>query len=469
MESRAIGISVLAVVVAMLAVCLSVMPVRAEAGTEMTGPRNLTGESTAAGIRLSWDAPETGSPSGYRTVRRRPLEGENSLLVHVPDTGSDATEYTDRAVEDGVTYVYRVLGIDEAGVGPRSNFVRMGYTRPAGDSGAEGQSDSGSGSVPAKPVKVFAKVVQEGILITWEADAGDVTGYQILRRSPTQCEERLRVFVQDTMSTAGRWLDTEVEHGHKYVYRVKAINSNGVSKQSDYVRTHYYDRDFLAKSGDSGDSGLTPPVIRSVAAIGGKVLLEWDAPETGTATSYRIMRRAPHLCQDKFVIHVEDTGDTETVYVDSDVQMGKTYIYRIIAVNQAGFSDVSARSYKTVAPSAPALITVIAPRTVRPGTTDTMAVTASHLPLDDDPDTLDFTIRIDAMTLLDGEPDADADSCEGDGMGENHELWTVKSARTHIVFAFSDECARGEYRIKAVVLEGDGSEMLSLSWDHRVR
>ena len=45
--------------------------------------------------------------------------------MYVEDTGSVATSYTATDVTAGTRHVYRVNAINEAGVGKRSNFVRV--------------------------------------------------------------------------------------------------------------------------------------------------------------------------------------------------------------------------------------------------------------------------------------------------------------------------------------------------------
>ena len=87
-------------------------------------PTNLTARVSADGsITLSWDAPDDDSITGYRILRRRPTQGEDTLMVYVDDTGSTATTYTDTNVTAGIKHVYRVQAINSAGVGPRSNYV----------------------------------------------------------------------------------------------------------------------------------------------------------------------------------------------------------------------------------------------------------------------------------------------------------------------------------------------------------
>ena len=96
-------------------------------------PRNLTGTANADGtVTLRWDAPNDDSVSGYQILRRRPREGENTLLVLVNDTGSTDTEYTDNDVTPDVGHAYRVKAINAVGLGRQSKFVNVTPTQPAG-------------------------------------------------------------------------------------------------------------------------------------------------------------------------------------------------------------------------------------------------------------------------------------------------------------------------------------------------
>ena len=95
-------------------------------------PLNLTVAANEDGtVTLRWDDPDDDSITGYQILRRRPTKGEPTLLVHVNDTGSSATEYTDSDVTPNVRHVYRVKAINAAGLSSWSNFVRVTPTQPA--------------------------------------------------------------------------------------------------------------------------------------------------------------------------------------------------------------------------------------------------------------------------------------------------------------------------------------------------
>ena len=89
-------------------------------------PTNLTATVNADGeVVLNWDAPADDSITGYQILRRRPTEGEDSLLVYVETTGDTATTYTDTSVTAGVRHVYRVKAINAIGLSDQSNFARV--------------------------------------------------------------------------------------------------------------------------------------------------------------------------------------------------------------------------------------------------------------------------------------------------------------------------------------------------------
>ena len=91
---------------------------------------------------------------------------------------------------------------------------------------------------PAAPTNLTAVVNDDGtVTLSWDTPDDDtVTGYKILRRRPTIGEAKLLVYVADTGGTATTFTDTDVRAEVRHVYRVKAINTAGLGKWSNYVR-----------------------------------------------------------------------------------------------------------------------------------------------------------------------------------------------------------------------------------------
>ena len=100
--------------------------VEAEPTEPPLAPENLTATVNEDGsVTLNWEAPDDDSVTGYLILRRRPYEGEKTLLVYVENTGSTATTWTDTDVTAGTQHVYRVKAINDAGPGAQSNYVNV--------------------------------------------------------------------------------------------------------------------------------------------------------------------------------------------------------------------------------------------------------------------------------------------------------------------------------------------------------
>ena len=116
--------------------------------TEPPGPPlKLKGTANADGtVTLRWEAPDDDTVTGYQILRKRTSRGEQALLVHVNDTGSTATEYTDSDVTPDVLHAYRVKAINAVGLSKRSNVVKVTPVepeQPSGNSAATGRPSIG--------------------------------------------------------------------------------------------------------------------------------------------------------------------------------------------------------------------------------------------------------------------------------------------------------------------------------------
>ena len=99
-------------------------------------------------------------------------------------------------------------------------------------------------SVPEAPTGLTAtSVSHDSVTLGWDdPDDHSITGYQVLRQSRDgdeygdgQGAAEFAAITDDTASSATTYTDTSVTARTRYVYRVKAINSEGTSEQSNYV------------------------------------------------------------------------------------------------------------------------------------------------------------------------------------------------------------------------------------------
>ena len=93
-----------------------------------------------------------------------------------------------------------------------------------------------SPSAPKKPTNLTYTISGGNVVLDWDApDDDSVTGYSILRRKPVT-QNQLLIYVRDTGNTDTTYTDTDAPAGEYYVYRVQALNIQGIaSPRSNYV------------------------------------------------------------------------------------------------------------------------------------------------------------------------------------------------------------------------------------------
>ena len=311
-------------------------------------PTDLTAPAVAHdSVTLSWDDPADNSITGYRVLRRSrdgdeygDGRGAAEFVSIVDDTGSSATTHTDTSVTARTRYVYRVKAINAAGTSRQSPYLNV-----------ETPDAPTSSSVPAAPTGLaVSSATHDSVTLTWD-DAGDssITGYQVLRRSRDGDEygngrgaAEFVAIVDDTGSSTTTYTDTSVTPRTRYVYRVKAINSAGTSRQSPYLNVEAPDAP-ASPGVPAAPTGLTAPTIAH-----NSITLNWDDPEDSSMTGYQVLRRSRDGDEyedgrgaAEFVSIVDDTGSSATTYIDASVTVRTRYAYRVKAINAAGTSEQS--------------------------------------------------------------------------------------------------------------------------------
>ena len=393
-------------------------------------PRNLTGTANADGtVTLSWDAPNDDTVTGYQILRRRPSEGEKTLLVHVNDTGSTATEYTDNDVTPGELYAYRVKAINAVGLSRQSKFVSVTPVQPAepaqnspatgrptisgtaqvgeeltastsGIADADGLTnvtysyqwipddgsfDTDNQDAPGSSYTLVeadeGKIIKVEVSFTDDAGNGEsltsaATAVVAARPNtpatgaPTisgtaQVGEELTASTSDIADTDGmtnaafsyQWIRSDGAGGTDIT---DATDSSYTLVDADEGKTIKVKVSFADDEGN--DESLTSAATAAVAAEDpsqeppakptgltgtvsyNAVSLSWDDLGDASVTGYQVLRRDRALHeQGVFLVHVDDTGNTGTMYIDTDVEPSVRYVYRIKARNAAGLSKRSKR------------------------------------------------------------------------------------------------------------------------------
>ena len=181
-------------------------------------------------------------PAKHQATELRILGIHDSNGDLIPGTSSGTGRRVSVVFEPQDTGLYYVsVG---PGSGDRTGAYALSVETVASNTVDHGQSLRGAEPDPAPvepppaPQNLSASLNPDGsITLTWDApDDASVTGYQVLRRRPTLGEQTLRVYVENTGTTATTFTDTAVTAGVRHTYRVKAINEAGPGPRSRFAR-----------------------------------------------------------------------------------------------------------------------------------------------------------------------------------------------------------------------------------------
>jgi fibronectin type 3 domain-containing protein len=266
-----------------------------------TAPLDLTAIAGTGNVGLSWSPPlDTGGLPilGYRIYR-----GDTKTNLSLVDEVGNVTLFMDSNVENGRFYLYRVQAFHVGGGGDLSNIARA---QPYGP--------------PSAPWGLKAEPGDGRVKLTWNVPASDgggrINGYQLYRGQSLDSLERYLF-----LNPASSHFDKNVINGRRYFYAVAAVNVYGEGPMSLAVNATPLGpsdapRDLAVEEGD------------------GHVTLTWDPPgDTGGAPilSYRVYR-GPGMDMQHLITGVENA----TVYVDTDLENGKRYYFRVCALTHWG-------------------------------------------------------------------------------------------------------------------------------------
>ena len=287
------------------------------------------------------------------------------------------------------------------------------------------------------------------------------------------------VHVNDTGSDATTYTDTDVAEDVEYTYRVKAINSNGVGNQSRATSIWRSPRYWGLPGSPQVTRNLEATQVNDGLERHGMELraplrgieLTWDAPYVGEVTGYQILRRLPEECEYGYRVHVENTNNTDTNWTDTNVEIGTLYDYQVRAINDVGVGrlvsvsrefSASVRPREVVSRLGWVMLMLQGDLVITPGMRNVMELSIASLKLDDDPDTVDYTVRGDVTLDADG---SYSNACEGDGLGEDLEFTVIEASGTvggSVEFEATfggPGCNAGTYTLTFVLRDRDGQEI----------
>lgn len=190
---------------------------------------------------------------------------------------------------------------------------------------------------PAAPERITVTARADGVQVEWSPVEGATAGYNVYRRG---AQERAHGKPVHTSGAQERsWLDTTARFGQSYIYTVTALAQQQPILESAITSEHevrYADR-------------FAPPPPTELVALAerGRVRLVWRPSEAEDLAGYLVYRRSDAAGEWERV--TPQPGEAAE-FVDTGVRSGRTYFYRVTAVDQAGNESTPGNEVRTIAP-----------------------------------------------------------------------------------------------------------------------
>ena len=286
-------------------------------------PQGLRAQAAVSKILLSWQAVQDPDLAGYAIYRSTESNGNYAFLGGDGDTKLEITtgklNFTDSLNTAGKSYFYRVAAVDTSGLrSDHSEFV-----------GATVMEDRLSPGVPSNISVVADAQIPGRLVVRWRQPTADenggvltgLQGYVIFRSADGNGFEP----IDSLGANIGRFEDVNLRPLTTYSYTLIAYDSNG--NESDFS---------VPKSVQT--IGLSIPPNLSAKSNSDAIEIEWSPIQDRKLLGYIVYRSERADADYEPLPSVEGSNFTtgHTTYIDSNLQTGDNYFYKVQAVGEGG-------------------------------------------------------------------------------------------------------------------------------------
>jgi hypothetical protein len=278
------------------------------------------------GVSLTWTPPTgNGAITGYMVYRS---DNGGTSWTAANGTLTPGSPFTDTTAAGNTNYIYNVVAYNATGPGVASAASKNVLTVPA-----------------APTVSVAVQAGPKVVLTLTSTGNGTITGYTFLRRTVGVGVWGPITLTKDPSSVSS-YADSTVGIGFSYNYRVTATNAAGTSPNSATATA------VVAVPG-------LPTLTRS--GTGAQAALSWTVATGSIVTSIQIERATTNAGPWGGTI-IATVPATPATYTDTDplVVPGKTFYYRITAINVLGPSTTPSTVLTVPVLAAPTVLTATA-------------------------------------------------------------------------------------------------------------
>lgn len=271
-------------------------------------------------VPLSWKALQDPYVEGYKIFRRT---GDEKWSAVKKLRKADAVAFTDSRLGDGVTYEYRIIAYNEAGVeGPASLTTATTKGPPSPVTSLQAGSNS-----PRQVPLTWSPVEEEEVkgYAIYRADNEEGPYWRIKKIKGRDVGEYL-----DTGSEGFWRRDAHLKDETRYYYMIRAVNVVDVESADSPVATAV--------------TKATPTPVRGLQAgqLGiREATLRWEPNPEGDIDRYEVFRGDREGSVRKNVAVVPPD---QPHFTDKGLKNGRIYFYRVRAVDRDGLAGKSSPS-----------------------------------------------------------------------------------------------------------------------------
>ena len=263
-----------------------------------------------ANVGFEWEKVNDPRVIGYNFYRTELDKGSNELkLVKVIDN-KYATHYVDKGLEPKTRYAYQISSRVEGGIESRTTDAYIVQTLPR--------------IVPVEFLQAISNM-PNSIKLVWKPHTDKRVGYYRIEKYNTLLNEWILLkTVKERLQV--EYLDTGLENNTSYKYRLKAFSFDDVESAPTKV--------VIGKTKPL-PSGATN--IRATNSEPKKIVISWNASATDDVVKYEIHRSTFRAFGYE---KIKEVNANTFEYIDSTDVAGKSYYYKIIAVDKDGLESL---------------------------------------------------------------------------------------------------------------------------------
>ncbi|MFO7658958.1 MAG: fibronectin type III domain-containing protein, partial [Bacteroidales bacterium] len=260
----------------------------------------LTGTTS---VRLAWND-NSNNELGFIIERS---DGTAENFRQIATVKANIKEYTNSSLTPKTTYFYRVKAYNEDGHSSYSNVLTVTTLAL---------------QLPAAPDGLNATdVTKNSFTIAWNDNSNNETGFQIYKLVDSTGSYKLfKTIAANTRQLAVTGLQPNTAH----TFRVRAYNDDGASGYTNIIKV--------------STLPLQPPIapltLKSDSIAPSAVKLSWQ-DRSSNETGFYIYRS---LAATSGFQQIHTSGRNQNTFLNSGLDQGKTYYYRVRAYNADGLS-----------------------------------------------------------------------------------------------------------------------------------